>query len=125
MPLHASERVIIIRYGLRPPPGQKTGNMEESCFLGCFLIDFQSILSVIGRSRAANGHSLHWLAAIGPPSRSRPCVLALRLESRHYCPLFTVLFSPSSFYLSFSLSPSLFQRGFGALQCWNTKILLQ
>ena len=79
--------------------------MEESCFLGRFLIDLKSILSVIGRGRAANGHSLHWLAAIGPPSRSR--TVRLRSPFREppflptiHCPLFS--FSISSLFLSLS-----------------------
>ena len=70
-PLLAFEQVIIIQYGLRPPPGQKTGNMVESCFFGRFDIDFQSIFSVIGRGRAENGHSRFWLVATGTSSRSR------------------------------------------------------
>ena len=101
-PLLAFEQVIIIKYGLRPPPGQKTDKIEESCFLCRFFIDFQSIFSVIGRRPAANGHSVFWLVAIDTPSRSRTVRPRFQFEELPFLPTIYRPFS-SSIHLSLLL----------------------
>ena len=122
-PLLVVNWVIKFSLGLRRPPGQKTGNTEESSSICCLLPTSSRFIFWAAEHKRRMAIHLIGLLPLAYFPGPESCALAFRLENRHPYPQFTVplalsFFSP--FHLSLSLSAIVTTNYIVGIRCYHT-----